>query len=152
MDVLLDWMTFRTFAAVGVAAALLFGIERYRGYADQWYDRWRHPAVGAAVGGEDIAADLQRRESLRLHSLHRLVSDEIARAQSQGLDVKGFQAAADAVLAFDNARYRDAAIERLYKIRLAIPQRPEQTRPASLNEAADDEIPTPKTSSAARRR
>jgi hypothetical protein len=152
MEVLLDWISYRALAAVGALVILVFAADRYGGYPIQWYDRWRHPPVGAAVGGEDIKLALEQEQSVRLHSLYQRVSREIAAAEAQKLDVAGLQASADALLAFDKPRYRVFAIERLNKLRMAIPQRSEAARPASLEEAADDEIPTPQATSAGKRR
>jgi len=148
MEWILDRLNFRTFAAVGAVAALGMAANWYGGVPFQLYDRWRHPPTGPAVGGDDIAGAVEAHESAHLHTLYRRVSMDIATAQSQGLDVTGLQALADEALRFDKPRYRAAAIDRLNKIRMAIPQRSERVRAASLEEAADDEIPTPKSSSA----
>jgi hypothetical protein len=151
MDTLIDWLNVRTFAAIGGIVLLILAADRYGGYPRLWYDRWLHPPVGAAVVDGDIAQELERQKSLRLHSLYQRVSREIADAQAQGLDVGTLQAAADETLLFDKPRYRAAAIDRLNKLRLLIPRRPERIRAASAEEAADDEIPTPKAASARRR-
>jgi hypothetical protein len=152
MEAILDWLNVRTLAAFAALCGLVFVADRFGGYPKIWYDRAAHPPVGAAVGGEDIAGELDREESVRLRSLYARVSREIAAAQARGFDVTGLQAAADATIAFDKPRYRRAAIERLNKLRMEIPQRSEAARPATLEEAADDAIPTPKGTAAPRRR
>ena len=112
MEVILDWLNLRTFAVIAALVALGVAAQWYGGVPSQLWDRWRHPAVGAAVGGDDISAALEAHESAHLRSLYQRVSLEIAAAQSQGLDVNGFQALADGTLAFDTPRYRAAAIDR----------------------------------------
>ena len=74
------------------------------------------------------------RDSARLRGLHRAVSAELALARSRGHDVDKLQRLADSALKLDTPAYRSAAIERLNKLRLVIPQKKETFRPA----AADD--------------
>jgi len=144
METLLDWVTPRTLLAAAGFVALLLGADRYGGHALQWYDLWRHPAVGPATGGEDITADLERQRSAHFRALHARVSGEIAAARAKGLDVGSLQQTADSMLAFDTPRYRAAAIDRLNKLRLAVPQAPETVRTATLDEPENDDVPTPK--------
>ncbi|NNN07253.1 MAG: hypothetical protein HKL90_15270 [Elusimicrobia bacterium] len=143
METLLDWMTPRTFLAAAALVALILAADRFGGYPRQWFDEWRYPPVGRSVGGEDIAAALDGHQSRRLHRLYGRVSSEIAAARAQGLDVTGLQEAADASLTLDTPRYRDAAIERLNHLSMAVPQRPTRTRPAVMDDESEDRLPTP---------
>lgn len=143
METLLDWLTPRTFLAAAALIALILAADRFGGYPRQWFDEWRHPPVGQAAGGDDIAAALDGHQSRRLHRLYARVSAEIAAARAQGLDVTGLQEAADACVRLDTPRYRDAAFERLNRLSMAVPQRPSRTRPASLDDDAEDRLPNP---------
>jgi hypothetical protein len=145
MEFLIDRLNTRTFAAIGALIALIFVVDRFWGYPVQWYERIAHPPVGRAVGGEDITAELERRRSVELHSLYQRVSREIAAAQAQGLDVGQLQALADQTLRFDTPAYRPAAIDRLNKLRLAIPQAPERLRAADPDEP-EEEMAVPRSS------
>jgi hypothetical protein len=144
METLLDWITPRTsLAAAGIVVLLLLA-DRFGGHAARAFDLWRHPYVGAASGGEDITAELERQRSVHFRALYARVSAEIAAARDKGLDVGNLQQTADSLLAFDNPRYRTVATDRLNKLRLAVPQSSERVRTASLDEP-NDEIPTPKS-------
>ncbi len=143
IELLVDCLKPRVFAAVAAVALAAWLAGRYGGYPKDWYSRWRHPPAGPAAGGEDIAAALDAHQSRRLHRIYARVSGEIAAARARGLDVTGFQEAADAALALDNPRYRDAAIERLNRLSLAVPQKAEDARPAGEDSGQEDELATP---------
>jgi hypothetical protein len=147
MELILRFLNKRIFFIVAGLIAAVVLADRFQMYPRLWYEHWRYPAQGAGNAGasEDIRADLDHQESLRLHALHREVSLEIAAAAAKGFDVARLQAIADSALNLDTPAYRSAAMERLNKLRLAIPQKAEIARPAdSQDEAAEDRLPTPK--------
>lgn len=145
MEILLDWLTPRALLVVGVlAASTVLGV-RYRGLAARRYDEWRHPPAGQSAGDPAIQQDIERQESLRFQGLYRRVCDDIAAARSQGYAVDALQRAADALLPFDKPDYRAAAIERLNRLRLAIPHKSEVLRPSNIEDGVDDEIAKPQT-------
>ena len=139
MDLVLRLMQPRYAAAV-VAAALAVGVLlRWSGYLYERANFMLHPPAPAA-GQSTLAAALgeqaERRESARLRGLHRAVSSEIqARRGVPGFDADELQKSADAALLLDKPRYRGAAVERLNKIRLAVPLPRENIRTAGGGEA-----------------
>ncbi len=146
MEFILRFLNKRTFLAAAGLLAVALAAYYSRDAALARYLRWRYPdqAAAAAHKAEDIRADLDRQESLRLRGLYRQVSAEIAAAGAKGFDVTALQAVADQALTLDTPAYRAAAVERLNKLRLAIPQKPEVVRPADDQDDADaDRIPTP---------
>jgi hypothetical protein len=73
------------------------------------------------------------------------VSAEIAAARAKGFDVERLQRAADAQLKFDTPDYRDGAILRLNRLRLAIPLKKERVLTAGIDDGAEeDEVATPR--------
>jgi hypothetical protein len=89
-----------------------------------------------------ILSDLEHRESVKLQTLHKIVSREISIAQAKGFDVKRLQKIADQALSLDTRNYRATAIDRLNSLRLAIPQSKEVIRPAGFDDEPSDEIKT----------
>ncbi|MBI3566395.1 MAG: hypothetical protein HY079_14465 [Elusimicrobia bacterium] len=144
METILRFLNARTFAVAGIAVALVVLGDRYQGIPRQW---WQERADAAARGKSGLAApiaeDLDRKESLRLRALHKAVSEEIAVAAAKGFDVARLQSIADKALALDTPAYRPAALERLNKLRLVIPQSIEPFRPAAAGEEPPDRLPTP---------
>ena len=107
------------------------------------------PAPSAALSplAGAMVSHAQTRESARLQGLHRAVSAEIAAAKGRpGFDADRLQSAVDATLTLDRAPYRGAAIERLNKLRLAIPLPRETFRPAGQGETGRRDLSlAPKT-------
>ncbi len=110
-----------------VAFALRFGhstLERI--------EFWLHPpaAVFSPLAA-DLIKDADARQSAHLRGLHRAVNAELRAARSKGADVVALQLLADSALTLDVPGYRSSAIERLNKLRAAIPRIKSVTRPAS---------------------
>ena len=136
METILRFLDRRTFAAAGAAAALLWALTLL--------PRREPPPNGPSEPNEAIARELDARESLKLRALHRKVSAEISAARDKGLKVGRLQELADSALALDRAPLRDGAMERLNKLRLAVPQAPERFRPAAADEG-EERVATPKS-------
>ena len=99
-----------------------------------------------ASADSSILSDLERRESLKLKTLHRTITQEISEAQTKGFNVVRLQAIADQALLLDSQQYRAAAIEHLNKLRLAIPQAKENFRPAGNDEDPSENSSSPRKS------
>ena len=130
-----------------VAAFLIFAVGEWGGSILYRIDVMRNPPAPAASQSPmaaDMMRDVQARESARLRGVYRSVSAELAAARARGHDVAKLQALADSALKLDKPNYRGAAIERLNKLRLVIPQRKESFRPANaddLNPESETETP-----------
>jgi hypothetical protein len=141
MDLLLRLLERRVLIGIAVAAAALAAGEYALPYALDRLDAWRHPPPPAVSPlAADLVADNERRESARLRGLHRVVSAELAAARARGHDVDKLQRAADSALALDEAAYRGAAMERLNRLRLAVPVGGPQVRPADPDLDAPDSV------------
>jgi hypothetical protein len=155
MDLMLRLLERRVVLGIAVVLAVVFIGGRWGGYAQGRYDLMRNPPADVKSPlSADIMKDVEARESAKLKGLHRVVSAEIAAASANGLDVARFQRLADGALALDTAAYRSAAIERLNKLRLAIPQKKEAFRPAAAGDLSPevDEKPAPKRKTAPKRK
>lgn len=153
METILRFLNARSFAIAGIVVAAVVLADRYQEYPRRWWEsRLDASQRGASTLSKDIAADLDRTESLRLRALHRTVSAEIAAAQAKGFDVARLQPIADKALLLDTPAYRPAAMERLNKLRLVIPQAMEPFRPAASDEEPADDLATPSSSASPRSR
>jgi hypothetical protein len=132
MDLMLRLLERRIVIGMAALLVVVWVGGRFGGYAQGRYDLMRNPPADAKSAlSADIMKDVETRESAKLKGLHRVVSAEIAAAAANGFDVERFQRLADGALALDSPAYRSAAIERLNKLRLAIPQKKESFRPAA---------------------
>jgi hypothetical protein len=130
MNLLLRLLERRYVLSIAVALTAVWASGRWGGYALGQADLLRHPpAETASPLAADIKKEADARDSAALVRLHRAVSAEIKTAP--GIDARKFQRLADNALRLDSPKYRSAAIERLNKLRLAIPRRQETFRPAS---------------------
>lgn len=151
METILRFLKLRTFLIAGGLAAFVMLADRYQEYPRGWYEHWRNAAErGRSPLGADIARDLEARQSARLKALHQTVSDEISAARAKGFNVARLQLIADKALNLDTPEYRPAAMERLNKLRLVIPQTVEPFRPAVDGDEASDMPSTPKSSTSRR--
>jgi len=153
MDLMLRLLEPRVVIGIAVALAAVFIGGRWGGYAQGRYDLMRNPPADVKSPlSADIMKSVEARESAKLKGLHRAVSAEIAAAAANGFAVEKFQRLADGALKLDTAAYRPAAIERLNKLRLAIPQKKEGFRPAAAGDLSPDasEKPAPKRKAARR--
>lgn len=126
---------------------------RWGGYAQGRADMLLHPPADATSPlSADIKKTVEARESAILRGLHRTVSAEIAAAAANGYNVEKFQRLADSALKLDTPAYRSAAVERLNKLRLAIPQKKETFRPAAAEDLNPDLFDNPRPKSRAARR
>lgn len=129
---LLDRRLWRAAAVLAVAALLA---DVLGGYALGWLEARRDARErGASPLAGPIAAELEAKESARLRALHRRVRAEIAAARARGARVDRLQRAADAALRMDTPVMRDAALERLNRVRLAVPKGAQRLRPAAADE------------------
>lgn len=151
MDLLLRLLERRVWLSAVVACALFVAAEHWGPMILDRVDAWRHPPPSAESPlAADLLADNEKRESAKLRGLHRTVTREIDAARARGHAVERLQRAADAALSLDTAEYRPAAIERLNRLRLAIPTRGSSLRPADPDLDAEDRLEEP--SSRRRRR
>lgn len=145
MDLLLRLLERRVIIAGAVVLAAVWLAGRFGGYAQGRADLMMHPPAPAVSPlAADIKKDVEARESAKLKGLHRTVSAEIAAARANGFQVDKFQRLADGALRLDTPAYRPAAIERLNKLRLAIPQKREAFRPAAAEDLNPDSFDTPR--------
>jgi hypothetical protein len=141
MDLMLRLLERRVVIGIAVVLAAVFIAGRWGGYAQGRYDLMQNPPADAKSPlSADIMKDVEKRESAKLKGLHRAVSAEIAAAAANGFDVEKFQRLADGALALDSPAYRSAAIERLNKLRLAIPQKKEAFRPAADGDLSPEAV------------
>lgn len=153
MDLLLRLLERRIVVAGAVVLAAVWIGGRWGGYAQGRADLMMHPPADAVSPlSADIVKSVEARESAKLRGLHRAVSAEIAAAAANGFSVDKFQRLADNALALDTPAYRSAAVERLNKLRLAIPQKKEAFRPAASEDMNPDPFdnPRPKGKAASR--
>lgn len=139
MELLLALTRPRVIAAGAILIGAALAADRWGARARARLELLRHPPAPAASA---LAAgpreDLESRESLRLRGLHRAVAAEIEAARAQGFNVDRLRRLADSALELDKPAYRGAAVERLNRLRLAIPRKKEFVRPASRDEDAAD--------------
>lgn len=152
METILRFLNARALAVAGIVVVVVVLADRYQGFPRRWWQE----RVDAAERGQSslsatIAQDLERKESMRLRALHKAVSEEIAAARAKGFDVARLQPIADKALALDTPAYRPAAMERLNKLRLVIPQTMEPFRPAAADEEPSDQPATPTAKPRAKR-
>lgn len=135
MDLLLRLLERRVLVIGAVLLAAVWAGGQWGGYAQGRADLMMHPPASAVSPlAADIVKESEARESAKLKGLHRTVSAEIAAAKAKGLRVDKLQRLADGALRLDTPAYRSAAIERLNKLRLAIPLKNEGFRPASADD------------------
>ncbi len=145
----------RYLIGIPVAFTVLWAIGQWGVYARSRADMVLYPPAPKTVS--PLAADMiktsEARESAKLHGLHRAISAEIAAAAANGFDVARLQRVADNALQLDTPAYRSTAIERLNRLRLAIPLKKEGFRPAAAGDLSPDtlETPRPKTKSVKKR-
>lgn len=153
MDLLLRLLERRVIITIAVVLAAVWVGGRWGGYALGHADLMMYPpAEVTSPLSADIIKTSEARESAKLRGLHRTVSAEIAAAAANGFQVEKFQRLADGALNLDNAKYRSAAIERLNKLRLAIPQKKETFRPAAAEDLNPDLFDSPRPKAKAARR
>lgn len=142
LDFFLKWVTGRNLALVFGLGGAVFLLDLFQEYPRAAYERLRYPPQNTRPDGkgEDIMKELDFKESLRLRTMHRAVSREIAAAGAKGRRVAGLQRLADAALALDAPGYRPAAFEKLNEVRLKIP-RGEDARAVSPNDDTGEDIP-----------
>lgn len=141
-DFLLKWVTGRNLAIAFGLGGAVFVADLFWEYPKAAYERWRYPPQKAVPDARSkaIEDELDFKESLRLRTLHRNVSQEIAAAEAKGRRVAGLQRLADAALALDNPGYRKSAFEKLNEVRLKIP-RGEDARAVSPEDDDPGQIP-----------
>ncbi|MBI2387366.1 MAG: hypothetical protein HYV14_15360 [Elusimicrobia bacterium] len=153
MDLLLRLLERRVIIVGSVILAAVWAGGRWGGYAQGRADLMMHPPAEASSPlAADIIKTSEARESAKLKGLHRAVSAEIAAAKANGFNVDKFQRLADNALGLDTPAYRSAAVERLNKLRLAIPQKKESFRPAAAEDMNPDVFDTPRPKGKAARR
>ena len=153
MDLLLRLLERRVIIAIAVVLAAVWAGDRWGGSAQYQADLMLHPPADAVSPlSADIIKTSEARESAKLRGLHRAVSAEIAAAAANGFKVEKFQSLADGALNLDTPAYRSAAIERLNKLRLAIPQKKETFRPAAAEDLNPDLFDSPRPKAKAARR
>lgn len=153
MDLLLRLLERRVIIAGAVLLAAVWIGGRWGGYAQGRADLMMHPPAPVdSPLAADIKKDVEARESAILKGLHRTVSAEIAAARANGFEVDKFQRLADSALRLDTPAYRSAAIERLNKLRLAIPQKREAFRPAAADDHNPDSFDSPRPKGRSARR
>ncbi len=142
MDLMLRLLERRVIVIGAVVLGAIYAGGRWGGYAQGQADFMMHPPADATPSplAADIKKDVEARESAKLKGLHRAVSAEIAAAEANGFKVAKLQRLADSALGLDTPAYRSAAIERLNKLRLAIPQKREAFRPANSEDLNPDQF------------
>lgn len=153
MDLLLRLLERRYVIGIAVVLAAVWAGGRWGGCARGRADLMMHPPADAASPlSADIKKEAEARESAKLKGLHRTVSAEIAAAAANGFKVGHLQSLADNALSLDTPLHRAAAVERLNKLRLTIPQKKETFRPAAAEDLNPDlsDSPSPKGKAARR--
>ena len=129
METLLKWLNLRVFAAAAFLAVFAAAARDLYRHPPPQYLNWRYPAqTQKSPLASDIEKDLAAREDLSLKALHRQVSREIAQARAAGFNVSALQRAADAALVRSPLIPSRVAVERLQKLRLTIPRKPDPLR------------------------
>ncbi len=132
MGLLLLLLKRRLVIAIAALLSLVWAWGRWGDYARNQTDFMLHPpAATSSPLSADIEKNAEARESGKLHALHRAVSAEIAAAAASGFQIEKIQRLADTALDLDTPAQRPTAIERLNKLRLAIPRKKEAFQPAS---------------------
>ncbi|MBI5246297.1 MAG: hypothetical protein HY923_03895 [Elusimicrobia bacterium] len=147
MDLLLRLIERRTILGLACAAAALMIVNRFGGYWLERVDMRLHPPAAVSQPlATDLLKDNEAREAARIRGMHRSVSAELAAARAQGFKVEELQKLADDILAMDSPSYRPVVIERLNKLRMAIPQKKPFTRTAGADDQNRelDDAPVPK--------
>lgn len=153
MNLLLRLLERRVVIGIALMLAAAWAGERWSAYARGRIDLMRHPpAETTSPLSADIVRSSEVRESARLRGLHRAVSAEISAAEAHGHNVDKYRRLADSALDLDTPAYRYAAVERLNKLRLALPQKKESFRPASPEDLNPDLIGRTSPKSKAARR
>jgi hypothetical protein len=133
---------------LGALAVLIFAVGEWGGAVLYRIDVLRNPPAAPASKSPlaaDMIRDVQARESAKLRGVYRSVNAELAAARARGHDVSKLQALADSALRLDKPNYRAAAIERLNRLRLVIPQRKESFRPANADDLnPESDTPEPR--------
>ncbi|MBI4061205.1 MAG: hypothetical protein HY403_07225 [Elusimicrobia bacterium] len=153
MDLLLRLLERRLVLGIAAALAAIWAGERWGGWArDRIEQALQPPAETASPLAGDIKKDVEVRESAKLRGLHRAVSAEIAAAAANGFEVGMLQRLADNALDLDTPAYRSAAVERLNKLRLAVPRKKEAFRTAAASDLNADASDSPRPKGKAVRR
>ena len=149
MEFLLRLIERRTIHGLLLCAVAVVIVGRFGGYWLERLDMRLHPpaAVSSPLAG-DLLKDNEKREAARIRGMHRGVSAEIAAARANGFKVDGMQQLADEIVAMDSPAYRSSVIERLNKLRMAIPQKKSFTNTAGRDDHNPelDDAPVPKRS------
>ena len=140
MDWLVKYVTARTvFGLLAlVAAGLLVGEFGHLGLA--WYrDRNRVSYGGTTQAGQEILADVDRREAARVEGRFRRLQASLAQARADGFDVRDLEKTAEAAMALNNQQYRRRAVKILEDIELKIPRHRERftASPSPASSEAD---------------
>lgn len=149
MDLLLRLIERRTILGLLLAMGLLMIVSHYGGYWLERVDMRLHPP---ATVSQPLAADLlkdnEARDAARIRGMHRSVSAELDAARKQGFKVEELQKLADDIVAMDSPEYRPTVIERLNKLRMAIPQKKNISGTAGKDDHNPelDDVPSPKRS------
>ena len=152
MELLLRLLERRFVLGIAVVLAAIWAQGRWGDRALEKVDMMRRPPAEASSPlAAEITKDLDAKESAKVRGLHRAVSAEIAAAEASGLNVANLQRVADSALALDTPGYRPQAIEKLNKLRMAVPRRKEAFRPAAADEMSPDAFDTPRKIRADRR-
>jgi len=154
METLLKWLNLRVFAAAAFLAVFASIAYDFYAHPPRQYLNWRYPPqTQKSTLASDIERDLAAREDLSLKALHRQVSQEIAQARSAGFNVSALQRAADSALLRSPLVPSRVAVERLQKLRLTIPRKPDPLRVAPDNDDENDDArPASKKARRARKR
>ncbi len=132
MRLLLLLLERRFVIVLAIVLALVWAGGRWGGDARSRADLLlRPPAETISPLSADIKKNAEARESAKLRALHRAVSAEISAAEASGFKVEKFQLLADTALELDTPAQRPLAVERLNKLRLALPKQREAFQPAS---------------------
>lgn len=152
MDFILRHLNARGLLIAILTGLGLYLVINYGAVPYRWYQDRQFAKEAGIVAAPDITADLDRRESLKLQSLYRDVSAEIAAAQARGRRVESLQEAADAAMKLDNPKTRALAVDELNRLRLAIPQDQTALRPSTAADDRPEAVPTPPSSAPKRPR
>ena len=147
MDLLLRLTERRTILGLLLGLGLLMIVSHYGGYWLERIDMRLHPpATVSQPLATDLLKDSEARDAAKIRGMHRSVNAELAAARAQGFKIEELQKLADDIVAMDSPEYRSTVIERLNKLRMAIPQKKNFTGAAGKddhNPELDDE-PKPK--------
>lgn len=148
LETLLRFLDRRVIFAFTAFLVVAFVWGRWSGEILERADFWMHPpAPVSSPLAADLKKDVQARESAKLRGLYKTVNAELAAARARGAKIENLQQLADTAMDLDSEKYRGAAIERLNKLRLVIPQPNGRILPANgedLNPEKAQETPKPK--------